>query len=358
MTVHNGTLAHSVPTLSGSTHTSVDDSFKGMESVFALLAGHPLFQASSLLYTFSLPVIIIAGLVGNSLILILQRKLDKGERGSSSLSVLISSLSVSDSVMLVVSGGSWFLAYAFQIVSPDLHDVTCKLVFWLTYVAGLTSSWLLVAMTFQRATCIVWPHRAGAVWTLKAGRWTVAIIVVVAMLLNAHILYGRSLQLTPNGERLCLYTTEEYRQFNTDVWPLVDFILSSCLPFLFILVSNAVLVKRVRQSLKEAREKLMTSQSDQLQARQEKTSSMTLSLVSVSVAFIVLTLPLCLFFVLQRTGGYFTIQDVDEAARNVLLEAVGNVLWLTNNAVNFYIYLGTGSRYRAALQDLCCWGRA
>ena len=87
---------------------------------------------------------------------------------------------------------------------------------------------------------------------------------------------------------------------------------------------------------------------------------MTATLIGISVAFLVLTAPLTFIFFIQRTGVHATTHDdVDETAAGLLGEAVGNVMWMANNAVNFYLYLLTGSRYRAALADtwacvLCC----
>ena len=317
----------------------------------ALLASHPLFQAAVWVYKVTIVVIFLAGVFGNTMILILQRRI-VGSGRDSGMSVFVSSLAVSDSAMLFVSGVTWCL-YSYGIAPTDFHDVFCKMIYWLLYVIGLTSPWILVAMTLQRAASIQWPHRVNAAWTARKARATVAVIVLWAALLNSHCLYGRGLRSLPGGQQICLFASDDYRDFFNDVWPSVDIVLSSFVPSALLVTANAVLVRRVRQATREARETLAAGSGEQLKARQNQASGMTLTLVCVSLAFLLLTSPLCVFFVVRRTGGRAVIRDVNEAAKNFLAEAAGNVLWLANNAINFYIYALTGSRYRAALARMC-----
>ena len=150
-----------------------------------------------------------------------------------------------------------------------------------------------------------------------------------------------------------MFVSEDYRQFTDDVWPWVDIVVSSLVPFVLIIASNVVLVKRVRQSMREARQTLATGSTNQLKARENQASSMTLTLVCVSLAFVLLTSPICVYAIMRPTGRSDGIPDVNQAAQNHLTEAIANVLWLANIAINFYIYALTGSRYRAAMARVC-----
>ena len=329
------------------TGTSLTDTEADLNLV--LLASHPLFQAGVWVYKVTIVVIFVGGVFGNAMILILQRRIGGKNSG---MSVFVSALALSDSAMLFVLGISWY-AISYGTSITNFHDVLCKVMFWLTYVIGLTSPWILVAMTLQRAASILWPHRVNAAWTARKARTTVLVIVVSSVLVNSHMLYGRRLQSLPSGQQLCLFVTEEYGEFFNHVWPSVDIALSSFVPFVLIITSNVVLVRRVRQSAREARQTLTAGSTDQLKVREDQASGMTLTLVCVSLTFLLLTSPLCVFFLLQRTGGDVIIYDVDEAADNFFAEAIGNALWLANSAVNFYIYALTGSRYRAAMASVC-----
>ena len=315
-----------------------------------LLASHPLFRAALWVYKVPLVAVVVFGAFGNTMTLIIERRIGRGS--DSGMSVFISSLAVSDSAMLLFLGTSMYF-YSFDVAIMAFHDVLCKLFYWLLYVLSPTSAWILVAMTLQRAASILWPHRVSSAWTARKARITVLVIVVTLMILNSHILYGRRLQSLPSGQAVCVFVSEDYRQFSNHVWPWVDTSVTSLAPFVLLISANVVLVMRVRQAMEEARQTLAAGSTDQLKVRQQKTSRMTLTLVCVSVAFLVLTSPICLFFVLQRTASHAIVADVNEAAFNFFFEAIGTILWLANSAINFYIYVLTGTRYRAAMASVC-----
>ena len=105
--------------------------------------------------------------------------------------------------------------------------------------------------------------------------------------------------------------------------------------------------------MKEARQALAAGSTDQVKVRQQKTSRMTLTLVCVSVAFLVLTSPVCVLYLVRRAFTPAIFMDINETAKSYLAEYIGNTLWLANNAINFYIYVMTGSRYRAAMASVC-----
>ena len=316
----------------------------------ALLSSHPLFRAAVWINKVVLVVILVLGFFGNTMTLVLQRRMGRG--GGSGMSVFISSLAVSDSAMLLVLGMAMYF-YNFEIFVMDYHDVFCKVIYWLIYIFASTSSWILVAMTLQRAASIVWPHRINREWTARKAKVTVLVIVVMFMIVNCHILYGRRLQSLSSGQTVCLFVSEEYEHFFDHVWPVVDIVLSSLVPFVLLISANVVLVKKVRQAMKEAKQTLAGGSTDQVKVRQQKTSRMTLTLVCVSVAFLVLTSPVCVLYLVRRVFNPAISLDINETAKSYLAEYIGNTLWLANNAINFYIYVMTGSRYRAAMASVC-----
>ncbi|KAK7099441.1 growth hormone secretagogue receptor type 1-like [Littorina saxatilis] len=329
-------------------NTSVPD-------LFLLLESEPMFIAASLLYKVGLVVVFVAGIVGNVMTLVIQHHI-AGD-SDTGLSVFISSLAVADSAMLAYSCASWYLL-ALNLLDPhDQRDSVCKIAYFLVYSLGLMPTWILVAMTLQRAASILFPHRVKAAWTARKAKVTVCVIVLASLALNSHMLYGRKLQTLPGGEQQCGYVSEEYRHVFEDVWPSVDSVLGIFLPFALLIGANVVLVNRVRRSVEEAKQSLATGSSrQQLQTREQKASNMTVTLICVSLAFLLLTLPLALYYVAKRKAG-ISIQPgateyVREMADNAFAEAVCNILYLSNNAINFYIYILTGSRYREALKGM------
>ena len=69
------------------------------------------------------------------------------------------------------------------------------------------------------------------------------------------------------------------------------------LPFACLLVTNTVLVRKVGQSLREARDSLAEGRSDPFASRDKKMSSMTVTLIATSVAFLLLTAPVIVYMI-------------------------------------------------------------
>jgi hypothetical protein len=110
------------------------------------------------------------------------------------------------------------------------------------------------------------------------------------------------------------------------------------IPFCVLVVSNSQLIWKIRQSARRARS--MTGAGQQSSARQSKTSSLTVTVVMTSVAFIVLMLPLPMC--------NFVIPLTSESMTN------GSVLYLmyySNTAVNFYLYCMTGTKFRRTARE-------
>ena len=328
--------------------TSTPRSLDGEVSFTWQFEQHPLVLAVTWFNRVYLLVILVAGSVGNTLILVIQRRVGHAV-SDTALSVFICSLAVSDMCMLTVGVTFWFLR-SLHIDISTFHDASCKLVYFFLYVLGQTSSWFLVSMTTHRAACILWPHKMEKSKSSFRAKAVVVTIVLLAALENSHILYGFTIvHHSYRGQSDCGFQSEEYQQFFTVTFAWMDSALSSLLPFAFLAVSNGVIMMRVGQALRDARHTLAAGTESQLRQRQSKTSSMNVTLISVSFTFVALTLPICVIFIKQffRTSAFQG--DVEEAAKSFLVETLGTVLWLTNNSINFYIYVLTGSKYRAEL---------
>ena len=72
-------------------------------------------------------------------------------------------------------------------------------------------------------------------------------------------------------------------------------------PFACLLVTNTELVRKVGHSLREARDNLAEGRSDPFASRDKKLSSMTLTLIAMSVAFLFLASPVCVHVILERS---------------------------------------------------------
>lgn len=327
-----------------------------------------LYRASTELKRLCLPVVIVAGTFGNVVVVVIQRRLPPGQ--NSCMSVYFTALAVSDTTALWTAW-FWTLETFGVTLSVEYHvqrdysdvmvDVLCRIRVWISYAFGEISAWLLVFMTIHRAFSIVWPHRAREVLTTRNTRKVVACVISFCALSNAHLLYGHSLLPAGPGqtaECFLSFVSESYGRFFNLVWIWVDMVMAVFLPFACLLVTNTVLVRKVGQSLKEARESLAEGHgSDPFAARDRKLSSMTLTLIVMSGAFLLLTSPIN-FMYMVRMLAHDTGNDVRLRATSELAFSVGLVLWFGNVAINFYLYCLTGARYRAEFLRLFGCGTA
>ena len=317
-----------------------------------------MYQASMRLRQICLPFIIVAGTFGNVVVVVIHCRLPRNQK--SSMSVYFTTLAVSDTAVLW-TGWFWMLQTLGITLSTEYHvqrdyidfvmDALCRIRVWVSYTFGQASAWVLVSMTVHRALSVVWPHRTRKFLTKNNARKVVVFIVSLCAFSNAHTLYGHS--LTPaaaNGRKaVCFasFVSESYGQFFNLVWVWEDIVVSVLLPFACLLVTNSVLIRKVGQSLREAKETFAEGRTDQFGARSKKLSSMTATLIATSVAFLLLTSPLAAYMIVKRAFGRGRVRGgIRSVAANKLALSSGLMLWYTNLAINFYIYCLTGARYR------------
>ena len=317
-----------------------------------------MYRASLELKRIYLTIVIVAGTFGNVVVVVIQRRLPSTQK--SSMSVYFTALAVSDTAVLWMGLFDMLETYGDTLVvehhvsrgfTDVVVDALCRIKVWISYAFGEISAWILVSMTIHRALSIVWPYRTRKLMTTRNTVKVVVFIFLFCALANAHLFYGHSLVPAGKGQKaVCFHSfvSERYSEFFNPVWVLVDMVIAVYLPFVCLFATNTVLVRKVGQSLREAKESLTegSAGSNQLASRDKKLSSMTLTLIIMSVAFLLLTSPVN-FMYMVRMWSYDTGNDIRLRAATELAFSAGLVLWYTNVAINFYLYCLTGARYRA-----------
>ena len=295
----------------------------------------------------STTIILLFGTFGNVMTVIILRRL---RSGWSAMNVYLNALALSDTAMLYCVA---LPAWARKVMDYDVyasHVVICKLAVRGMNLASISSAWLLVALTAQRAASVVWPHRVNVICTRHKSIVIIIIIAVACGVFQSNMLYGFGLVKTENGttER-CTFSSTAYQEFYARVWIKVNMILYSLLPCVCLIVSNVILGWKLAVAMKQAREKLSTRSEDRKDSRQKKASSVTVTIITVSVAFMIITVPFMIyssvFYVIASCEIHYFLYD--------FLFIIG----LSNFAWNFYLYCLTGSRFREEFKKItfsCC----
>ena len=180
-------------------------------------------------------------------------------------------------------------------------------------------------------------------------------MVVLSVAINAHHLAAIRLQKpsTSGPAEICVYLDNDNTLsfYAVYVFPWIDLVVSSFLPSSLLLVGNVLLATTVTRSARLARRLTAapTGSDRRSDVREKAASSLTVTLMSVSVTYICLTLPVCIFLIVQHYGMG---PDTRYEAWMRLVWAVVNLMWYCNSTVNFYLYCLTGTRFRAQCKRL------
>ena len=172
--------------------------------------------------------------------------------------------------------------------------------------------------------------------------------------IHLHLLYGFDLVFI-YGRNRCL-AIYQFEPFFLEIWSWVDLFVFAVLPWLCLAVSNSLLVWKLKVSVREAEVSLGSGQADRTNDRKKAVSSITVTLISVSSAFLVLTFPISFIqitnFVYWMSGLYSTLFSSRVC---FYFKQFSFPLWYANSSINFYIYCLTGTKFRKdAKQLLIC----
>ena len=296
------------------------------------------------------PLLLAFGTFGN----VMTIAIHKHTISTSPLSVYFIVLAVADLVVLYSSCFVAWVIYVFDFNISAQSNVLCKIYYFTLYVSGCLSAWTLVAMTAQRAVCVLWPHRANVLCTVGKSKAIVASMGLFIAVIHTHLLYGYNLETEES--RIKCTTRKEYIPFFREIWSIVDMLIFSLLPWLCLAVCNSLLVWKLKVSLRDAEVSLGSGQADRITDRKKKTTSITVTLIAVSAAFLILTFPIAFMMMLNFVNAMTGSREVvlSQITSFYVLQ-VSYPLWYANSCINFYVYCLTGSKFKKeAKQILSC----
>lgn len=300
------------------------------------------------------PIIIVWGTIGNVLtVLVLFR-----QRKMSSTALFLFALAVSDLVILYSGPLRNWVRVEWEKDIRTLSDSGCKAQLYLTYCSIQLSSWLLVAVTWERTMSVLLPHKVRLCCTPR--RALVAIGGILVFILGYNMVIPIIMSLDGVGTYVCAPRTQEYRDFRDNVFQWMDFTMSFALPGVLLLAGNCVIVFQLRRSRLNQR---------QMNVSHGKKDGSTRDTTSVS--FLMITL--CVVFFLTMTPStalqiYYPIRldQITELFKTdpitawndyqyfLFLHAVSNIVGYTNASFNFILYVFSGSKFRSELKALFC----
>ena len=227
---------------------------------------------------------------------------------------------------------------------PD-QATCCTLSATVFWVATRCSTLFILSMTFERLYSIIRPHKAASFNTVKRARIIIACITIFSAIYNLPHIF-----ITTSEDKRCVPFGKAMKTAIGRFYYWFSLVINFILPFILLLIMNAFITHTIRQRSKFiGNNSRKTDQGHEGQMDKIKNSEMQIFviLLLVTFGFLVLTTPAYAFFF------YINIADFTATpktyAGNLLSHSAAQKLHYTNFGINFYLYVISGSTFRADL---------
>ena len=317
-----------------------------------ILTNHHLYllKQSFNMERYMSPTLIIGGTLCNMLSIVILRSAHF-RNASSTLMMIV--LAVMDTFNLNVGLLRLWVKWRFNIKIRLLNTAACKLHLYATYVFSGSCAWSLVLLTVERSISVMFPLAARRI--CSRSRMGKAMLITLTVLILSYIYLPILLKL----KHLQRYDTEtqqviyykrcdirfEHKQLAMDVLYWQDILLTCAIPSCLIFICNTLIAYTLTKAhIKRQKQMHVTSKN------QTSTGSVTSMLTIVSLMFLITTLPINVYF-LQR-DVWFDYGTVDGVVNNHFTFTLVNMLYYSNNTMNFLLYFTSGRKFRKAFRDM------
>ena len=244
---------------------------------------------------------------------------------------------------LTFSGLITYLQQLHDIYLPRDKLMACSLGNITMLTSSMCSVYLIITMTFERLYSIIIPHKAASFNTVKRAKITIGVIVVFSMLYNIPHLF-----ITVFDGQRCIPYAKPIRKFDNQLYYWFSFVLMFALPFVLLLAMNSVIIHTLRKRSSSPMSKNET-EADVVKTKNVEKQIFVILLL-VTFGFLILTTPGYMMVL------YVLIVDFSKTPRSFatyhLLYHIGQKTYFTNSAINFFLYVISGQKFRTDLVNL------
>ncbi|XP_067870209.1 G-protein coupled receptor 15-like [Heterodontus francisci] len=260
----------------------------------------------------------------------------------------VSDLLVMITVVILNRIAGIYFPFSFLFITP-----VCSLRTVLNHVIIGCSVWLTVVFTFDRYIAICCQKLKIKYCTEGTAAWVVGIVTILSCLKNAFWYFIFQPLYTINN--IPWFCKMKLIFYTSPAWVAYDWICrisTSCLPFILILLFNALTVRHILVASR-ARRRLRAHSNGETQSdpEMEKRKKSIVLLFTISGSFLLLYLLLFINFLYVRIAkfSYFSGSNFNES--NFILQEGGLMLQLLSSCVNPFIYAGTQRKFREELKN-------
>lgn len=330
-----------------------------------LYAEYFAFRLHKRLLLYLYPVIFTVGITGNILsVVILTRRPFRRV----ATYTYLTAVSAADSFLLVFGLLRQWLSELTDHDPTVFADWTCKTIMVFNYTFSVYSVWLIIAVAAERYMAVSRPLSVTASrYTRQRTVFVVILLFLASLAFNIHFAWTLRVDLQVIES---LNSTNFVAQCNAPadldfavnvVWPWIDLSIYLLAPFLTIAILNSIIIHEV---VKARRQRGGMSEGSRCSRRRRHrflagagNTRLAVMLMAVSFAFLLLTLPMCVW---QSVKMLLDLDPTDMSSMSAaaLATTVSRLLMYTNHAANFYLYCATGMKFRRQLRAFVCRGNS
>ncbi|KAK7508536.1 hypothetical protein BaRGS_00000102 [Batillaria attramentaria] len=316
--------------------TKVNDSFSDVSNVTVMNdsclapppSEGPVFNAAQTLRDVYIWILCLLGLPGSAAAV------------ATILSMRVTTATFYVALLAVVDGTALVLKLIFHQLSTydalPVRGAGCRILTMVVELCSCWANWVLVLICFERFVSVRFPIQKRFCFTKKRAYVTAAVVFLVMFVSFTPFLYAE-------GYCNCihdLYRDLEYK----DAWLAVQTALYFVLPFIAVaILATLIIVYLVRHRRRRHAKPVCGDDGGSTER------AMSVMMVSAAVAFLVLTLPTCVYYLIpKRMKNQWRLAD----GVVYMLFQVTTALADANHAVNFYIYFLSAARFRNRFKEL------
>ncbi|XP_052785047.1 somatostatin receptor type 1-like [Mya arenaria] len=305
----------------------------------------PIYQATLKVEKYTLPVICVFGLLGNTLSSITFLKLPL-RRAPCSLYLAVRGFS--DNGFLLSLLLPW-ISSTFDLHLSQVKGV-CQTIIFISYVCGCVSVWLCVFITFENFLLIHNPFTAGKVCCDCISKLSTVLLVLFALALYSISLRIMNGDCSPNQDLTEL----------TQIFVYTDSLLTLVIPTVVISVLMAVIAYKVIHILqirkihsKLSKVIIRDNPSATVQKRILPIAKVTRMLFVVSFVFFALNVPSHVVR-LRILIGTFTKGHSTTSVTMATIQSAFQILYYLSFSINVIVYATFGSNFRLVFRKIFC----
>ncbi|XP_048380561.2 probable G-protein coupled receptor 139 [Stegostoma tigrinum] len=304
-----------------------------------------------LVFAIYYPILAATGVPANLAVIVILSRRKCGL--SMCITYYLVSMAVTDLlVMITVVIFNRIAGIYFQLSFLSLTPV-CSVRNSINFAVIDSSVWLTVAFTFDRFVAICCQKLKLKYCTKKVASCVIGIVSVLCCLKNISTYFAYEpiyiIDKTPRfcGHKIEYYTTPEWAAYD---W--IRSIVTPCLPFILIVLLNALTVRHIVAANRARRRFRMHSNGEnESDPEMEKRRKSIVLLFGISGSFILLYLLYFVTIIYVRIANipFSSVSDVSKSI--FIVQQSGYMLQLLSSCINPFIYAGTQSRIREEIKN-------